>query len=327
MTTYSQRVRLAIGAAMRNLQWRLRPYHQEFSIIVQQARLLDGIADLESAAAPSLTHRDVTDVAAAFVADPFLCKDGPYWYLFFEVLNKSGWKGEIGLAVSTDGLQWKYEGIVLREDFHLSYPYVFHEEGYYYMLPEGRAGGALTLYVADQFPWRWRAQGEILQGEDIADASILRLDGTWWLFAACKTASGRELRLFSSADLGGAWQEHPKSPISPARPDTVRPGGRIITVGGRLLRFAQGSKPFYGTNVHAIEIRALSSSDYQEEYLGTGPILGPGKALWNSGGMHHVDAQPYSADTWLVCADGWRHTRRRLRNLLTTLRHRSVGVV
>ncbi len=36
---------------------------------------------------PVLTARDVTDVPAAFVADPFMIKNGPRWYMFFEVFN------------------------------------------------------------------------------------------------------------------------------------------------------------------------------------------------------------------------------------------------
>ena len=32
-------------------------------------------------------HRDVTDVSALFVADPFMIRRDEFWYLFFEVYN------------------------------------------------------------------------------------------------------------------------------------------------------------------------------------------------------------------------------------------------
>lgn len=78
---------------------------------------------------PVLTNKDVTDVNALFVADPFMAKEGSEWYMFFEVMNKTDHKGEIGLAISSDGIEWNYKQIVLSEPFHLSYPYVFKWEG------------------------------------------------------------------------------------------------------------------------------------------------------------------------------------------------------
>ena len=58
------------------------------------------------------------------------------WYLFFEVMNSKSGKGEIGLAISKDCRAWTYQNIVLKEEFHLSYPYVFESDGDYYMIPE-----------------------------------------------------------------------------------------------------------------------------------------------------------------------------------------------
>jgi len=74
---------------------------------------------------PVLSRDDVSDVPAAFVADPFMIKVAGRWYMFFEVMNIRSNKGEIGVAVSVNGLSWKYRQIVLDEPFHLSYPYVF----------------------------------------------------------------------------------------------------------------------------------------------------------------------------------------------------------
>src|SRR5919106_1772188 len=45
---------------------------------------------------PVLTRRDVSDVPAAFVADPFMLRTAHTWYMFFEVVNTSTNKGEIG---------------------------------------------------------------------------------------------------------------------------------------------------------------------------------------------------------------------------------------
>ena len=85
---------------------------------------------------PIITALDITDIKARFVADPFMLWQNGAWHLFFEVLNNDRNKGEIGYAQSPDPVTWEYGGIVLKEKFHLSYPYVFAHEGETYMIPE-----------------------------------------------------------------------------------------------------------------------------------------------------------------------------------------------
>ena len=76
---------------------------------------------------PVLTGSDVTDKSASFVADPFMFHEDGDWYMFFEV--EDGASADIGLATSTDGLNWTYDQIVLDTDFHKSYPVVFKFNG------------------------------------------------------------------------------------------------------------------------------------------------------------------------------------------------------
>ena len=51
---------------------------------------------------PIITARDITDIKARFVADPFMIRKDEEWHLFFEVLNNDRNKGEIGHARSHD---------------------------------------------------------------------------------------------------------------------------------------------------------------------------------------------------------------------------------
>eukprot|EP01018_Ginkgo_biloba_P027159 Gb_22358 [translate_table: standard] len=55
---------------------------------------------------------------------------GDVLYLFFETKNAITMQGDIGVAKSLDqGATWKYLGIALDEEWHLSYPYVFDYDG------------------------------------------------------------------------------------------------------------------------------------------------------------------------------------------------------
>ncbi len=238
---------------------------------------------------PALTARDVTDVRALFVADPFLiCQTNePRWVLFFEVLNKQYTRGEIGVADSPDALHWTYRGIVLRESWHLSYPYVFHVNDQYYMIPESQAKRAIRLYRAKGFPDQWEYVGDLLTGSSFADTTLVWRSGYWWLFTY---VSGKmELRLWYSDKIDGPWVEHPLSPIRQGSVKWTRPGGRIVEYCGRLLRFAQDGTKTYGGSLWVFVIEKLTPQDYQEVLYLDYPLLqGTGRG-WNARGMHHLD--------------------------------------
>lgn len=52
-------------------------------------------------------------------------------------------------CVFTDDVQvWSDEVDVPKESFHLSFPYVFEDNGKVYMLPEARYSGTIRLYEA-----------------------------------------------------------------------------------------------------------------------------------------------------------------------------------
>jgi hypothetical protein len=104
---------------------------------------------------PILSAHHVTDIPAEFVADPFMIRVRGTWHMFFEVMNARTDKGNIGLATSSNGLDSKYEQIVLAESFHLSYPYVFNSGDDFFMVPESYEAGAIRLYRADPFPLKW----------------------------------------------------------------------------------------------------------------------------------------------------------------------------
>lgn len=252
---------------------------------------------------PVLTCADVTDIPAQFVADPFMVQHAGRWHMFFEVMNSETGRGEIGLATSDDALTWTYEQIVLNEAFHLSYPYVFEWRGEYYMVPETLGASAVCLYKAEDFPARWSMHQKLIDGAQ-ADPSLVYFDDLWWLFT-CATPYGHdELRLYFARDLEGPWKEHPRSPIVRNDKCRARPGGRIVQIGQRVIRFAQDCMPDYGTRVRAFEISELTRERYVETEHTRSPILSPSGKDWNAFGMHHVDAHQLRDGSWIACVDG-----------------------
>lgn len=299
---------------LRDFLWELFPsmarrfyggVKQEFCIGIYKGDNPLQVADSSDIRNPILTHKDITDIVAGFVADPFMYYKDGMWYMFMEVLNLRRQLGEIGLATSLDGLNWRYERIVLVETFHLSYPYVFEANGQYFLLTEGKRGDGQILYRATNFPYDWQPAGQLLAAERIVDASIFKYQDTWWILADCgKSHASPALHLFFADDLLSSWTEHPMSPVS-TNVHTSRPSGRVLLLDEGIIRFAQDVVPVYGKRVYAFRITTLTRNVYKEEQVDQDPILGPGSSDWNSGGMHHIDVHQVSSG-WLACVDGFR---------------------
>jgi hypothetical protein len=258
---------------------------------------------------PVLTRDHVTDVAAVFVADPFILRANGVWHMFFEVMNWRSGKGEIGLALSENGVEWRYQQIVLAEPFHLSYPYVFTWRDEYYMVPERFGSGSIGVYKASKFPTQWSFAGNVVRGPYLTEPSIFRHDDKWWLF----TETNRDemydtLRLYYADELAGPWREHAKSPIIEGNPHIARPAGRVLVVDDTIIRFAQNCYPHYGTDVRALEVVELTTTTYREREVGRGPVLEPSGAGWNARGMHHIDPHLLHDGRWIAYVDGWSST-------------------
>lgn len=261
----------------------------------------------ENTTNPVLTAKDVTDMPAEFVADPFVVKDNSTWYMFFEVLNSETHQGDIGLVISNDGSNWIYKQIVLDESFHLSYPYIFKWENEYYMIPESHQANSVRLYKAVDFPTEWSFVKVLLYGNYV-DTSIFRYDGRWWIFTETSPERNDTLRLYYAEDLAGPWIEHPKSPIIEGDANVARPGGRVLVFDGRIVRYAQDDDPTYGNQVLAFEITELTTLNYEEKEVPQNPILKPSGSSWNAHGMHHIDPHRVGENEWVACVDGYKIT-------------------
>jgi hypothetical protein len=307
---------MKLPRGVKRLAWRFSPNmyrwlqgreRQEFSVGIAVGDSPFALKFPASIANPVVAREHVTDVPAVIVADPFMLHDGRRWYLFLEIVNHFSGKGEIGLAVSDDALTWEYRSIVLREQFHLSYPYVFEWEGGYYMLPECAQSGAVHLYRALEFPDRWERVGELLNGGRYVDSSLLFHDGRCWLFTDTGAHPSRpELSVFYSDRPQGPWQPHALNPIRKGDPHLTRPSGRLVVVDGTPIRFAQDIYPTYGASVSAFAITRLTPTEYAEQRIGDAPILATGPGSWQRDGMHHVDAHQRADGSWIACVDGFQ---------------------
>lgn len=250
---------------------------------------------------PILTAEDVTDVEAKFLADPFLVRDSDKYYVFFEVWNVVTDHGDIGVAVSGDGLNWSYSGIVLDEPFCLAYPCVFMWDNDWYMIPDAQHTGEVRLYKAGRFPDKWTFVKTLLKNGLYKDPSVFEYNGRWWLFVG--SGDNDVLCLYHAESPLGPWLEHPASPVVDGNPNHARPGGRVLVFDERVVRFTQDCYPYYGNQVWAYEITKLTSNEYLERPTGTRPVL-KGFENWNTRGMHTLSAWRLDDEHWIAAVDG-----------------------
>jgi hypothetical protein len=255
-----------------------------------------------TATTPIVRAQDVTDLDARYVADPFLYRVGDTQYVFFEVVCRDNEQGDIAYASCRDGDRWRYGRRIIDEPFHLSYPQVFEWEGHHYLVPESNEDLSVRLYRAESFPDRWAHVGTLMSGFRFVDPTLFRHQGLWWMFVT--TPENAALNLFFSDHLTRGWTPHPLNPLIRHDPHTARPAGRVATVDGRLIRFAQDDEPSYGIQVFAFEIVTLSTTQYVERPILDGAaVAAPSGQGWNAAGMHHMDLHRVG-DRWIAAVDG-----------------------
>lgn len=270
---------------------------------------------------PVLHALDISDLEADFIADPFMVRHQEQWFLFFETLPKisstsiasdkyvpESTCGVIGLAISNNGIDWHYQGTVLREPWHLSYPHVFEVEGVHYMLPETLGADCIRLYRADKFPTHWSPVADLLPGRH-ADATPFYYRHHWWIFSCPTPESHDTLELHFASHLIGPWYPHPKNPLIDRNARIARPAGRVLVWQDKIFRFAQDCVPRYGSQVRMFEITHLSKQEYAEQECEHSPLLVPTGHGWNGRNMHHIDLHQQGPEQWIACVDGYHLTK------------------
>ena len=202
-----------------------------------------------------------------FYADPFLWeRDGLFW-LFFEDYDYRAERGVIACATVRPDNALADVRTVLDAPYHLSYPCVFEADGELYMVPETGGNGAVDLYRCEEFPNRWVRDRTLLDFGGI-DNTVVEVDGRWWMTTSVAEprSRARQLWLFSSETVSGAWTPHPANPLS-TDIRSNRGGGAFLHDDGRLIRVAQDCGRTYGYSLGFYEVTVLTADRYEERPL------------------------------------------------------------
>lgn len=197
-----------------------------------------------------------------YFADPFLYEqDQKYFYILVEEYVFCEAKGKISrLTVDKKTMELVNKEIILKEEHHLSYPYIFSD----YIIPEGYRSGATYAYIkANGGQSYYKIK---LLDQALVDPTLLKHDDKYWIFATTKKNKEDaivNLRIFFSRKFGG-FAPHALNPVK-TDVKTARPGGSFFEYRGKLFRPVQDCEEFYGHLIRIMEVKKLSEREYEEQ--------------------------------------------------------------
>ena len=218
-------------------------------------------------------YKEIKNPRGRFLADPFVLNHKGKKIIFVEDVHYSNNKGRIS-AIEINDDQYKFLGVVLEENFHLSFPFVFEEEEKVYMIPETSQSKDIRLYECVEFPLRWKLKEILMKDVSAADTMIIKQSNLWFMLTNICSAGLEdnlsELHIFYSDTLSTQnW-----TPIGCGNPvifDSQRArNGGLFKDGGFIYRINQiNGKSHYGKGFGLNIVNNLDIEKYSETRVKT----------------------------------------------------------
>ena len=165
-------------------------------------------------------------------------------YIFAEVYSIVHHRGFIGYS-RFDGKQFTKWKPIIKEKYHLSYPYVFEKDGEIYMIPESNEAREVYAYKAVSFPDTWEKAYVLKSGVRYVDTSRFEANGKEYAYTYDIDADPHQLLLYELQD--GRMIGDGK--LLSTDDAVARPGGYPFWEDGALIRPSQDCDGAYGKAV------------------------------------------------------------------------------
>lgn len=196
-----------------------------------------------------------------WAADPILAEHEGKTWLFYEAVEYD--RGHIEVAEVLADCTLGQPTVILKDEYHYSYPYVFRREKDWYMIPESSEAREVRLYRATEFPVRWEPVTVLLR-ERAVDTTVFEYGGQYYLLTFL--TDGLSERVTPKAyRMNVEGSQVSLEPVEWTNFDTlrVRGAGPVFCDEEMLLRPAQVSQEQrYGDAVTFY--RVLPGNEYRE---------------------------------------------------------------
>ena len=198
-----------------------------------------------------------------YLADPFGVVVDERVFVLCEEFDRKKRKGRIVSVELGTGGEASSPTVAMELPIHVSYPYLIHDDGNIFCIPETAQAGEIALYKSDQFPIRWRRVTALVNFAG-HDPTVFQHEGLWWLACTGETSDQySDLFLWYSSRLTGPWAPHPTNPVK-RDPRSSRPAGTPFTHKNNLYRPAQDCSRTYGGRIILNQIETLTDRQFKE---------------------------------------------------------------
>ncbi len=126
---------------------------------------------------PNRSEYVLSDYSRDFwYADPIAFKYGDTRYLFTEAYDRKSHIGHIAVSEIADDGRISAPRMIIKEDYHMSFPYVFEWNGEIFMIPETSDNMTINLYKSTGFPYNWELFAQFPTSEPVVDAIVTVVD-------------------------------------------------------------------------------------------------------------------------------------------------------
>lgn len=224
------------------------------------------------------------------IADPFLINFQDALYIFYEQKNDFGH----GKIAAQQLLPYQKDlGIVIDEDFHLSFPNIFERNGKLFIIPECYQSGNNLIFECVNFPYEWTKHTLDISVQ-LLDIAYLEIDQLIFLIG---TDRKKNLRCFYAANFNDTFIEVKQIFTNL---DQVRNAGTFYPSGNKMFRFSQTEKQVYGESIIINEVLSLNRKSYHEKKIKELKIRLPEFAIGN----HHISTCNYRGEQY-IAIDGF----------------------
>lgn len=201
-----------------------------------------------------------------FIADPFALNIGESCVVMVEDYAYSQ-RGKIAYFTLPEGFG-RLNLIPAFERFeHMSYPYIFEDNGVRYCIPEVYQAKQVLIYRENG--QNWDLKGSVLGGLPVIDPTLFKHNGHYWIFCTLQNdglSGNQKLFAYYNDKMDGVWQAHALNPLK-CDVGSCRPAGKPFVNDGKFYRPAQDCSETYGGAVVINQVTKLSPTEFEEEFV------------------------------------------------------------
>jgi hypothetical protein len=216
--------------------------------------------------------KEIKNPKNRFFADPFIVTRDGRTVCFVEDYSYKTKIGSISAIEIFDKGRYKILDYVIKEPFHISFPYLFEYKDELYVVPETSEAKSIRLYKCIEFPMKWEYQKDLFRDINATDTMIFYHNNLWWMmFSLSNTGKNYNSQLVAyytkSDPINGEWTPHKQNPL--INDSSISRNGGVMGLGsGKIVRGRQKQGfNIYGASLTLAKIIELTPSSFREKEI------------------------------------------------------------